>query len=245
MLGSQDHGREEHPHMSIDVPQERPRPALGSLNGRASLRSRVAEALREALVVGELEPGSIYSAPALAQRLGVSATPVREAMMELAQEGLVEPLRHRGYRVVEFSDRALDEILEVRTLLEAPMVGQAVHLAGPEQIADLRTLADGIERAAADGDLTGFIAADTAFHLRLLSIAGNSRLVEEVRRLRGMSRLSAVRRLHEEGLLASTMREHHALLDLVEAGDAAGAEDLMRRHLGHVRGVWAGRSEQD
>lgn len=93
ILGTQDHGREEHPHMSIDVPQERPRPALGSLSGRASLRSRVAEALREALVVGELEPGSIYSAPALAQRLGVSATPVREAMMELAQEGLVEPVR--------------------------------------------------------------------------------------------------------------------------------------------------------
>jgi DNA-binding GntR family transcriptional regulator len=229
--------------MSVDLPEGREQPVLGSLTERPSLRSRVVDALREAMVAGELEPGRIYSAPALAERLGVSATPVREAMMELTQEGLVETLRHRGYRVVELSDVALDEIIELRALIEVPMVGKVAGLATPEQVAALRPVADRLEETARTGELREFIAADTAFHLELLSIGGNRRLVEEVRRLRGMSRLSALRRLYEEGSLVTTAREHHVLLDLVEAGDTQGAEDLMRRHLGHVRGVWAGRAE--
>lgn len=229
--------------MSIDPLRERPVPVIGSLAEHASLRSRVTEVLREAMIAGELEPGSVYSAPALAERLGVSATPVREAMMELTQEGLVETLRHRGYRVVEFSEVALDEIIELRALIEVPTVARVARIASVEQIAALRPLADRLTETAEIGQLREFIANDMAFHLRLLAIAGNQRLVEEVRRLRGMSRLSALHGLYEEGRLVETAQEHHALLDRIEAGDAAGSEALMRHHLGHVRGVWAGRAE--
>ena len=229
--------------MSVDLPEGRGNPVLGSLAARPSLRSRVVDVLREAMVAGELEPGRIYSAPALAERLGVSATPVREAMMELTQEGLVETLRHRGYRVVELDDVDLDEILQVRSLLEVPTVGRVAETASPEQVAALRPVADRLDETARTGELREFIAADMTFHLELLSIAGNRRLVEEVRRLRGLSRLSALHRLYEEGRLEATAREHHLLLDLVEARDRTGAEDLMRRHLGHVRGIWAGRDE--
>ena len=137
----------------------------------------------------------------------------------------------------------LDEIIEVRELIEVPTVGRVAAMATSEQVALLRPLADRLNETAAAGDLQEFIATDTTFHLRLLGIAGNQRLVEEVGRLRGMARLSALRRLYEEGRLGATAREHHDLLDLVEARDVAGAEALMRRHLGHVRGVWAGREE--
>ena len=229
--------------MSIDAPQGRTSPVIGSLPEHTSLRSRVTQVLREAMVAGELEPGTIYSAPALAERLGVSATPVREAMMELTQEGLVETIRHRGYRVVELGDVALDEIIELRALIEVPTVGRVAESATAEQVALLRPLADRLAETAASGELREFIATDTAFHLQLLAIAGNRKLVDEVRRLRGMSRLSALRRLYEEGRLTATAREHHALLDRIEARDAQGAEALMRHHLGHVRGVWAGLPE--
>jgi DNA-binding GntR family transcriptional regulator len=229
--------------MSVDVPQGRATPVIGSLAASSSLRSRVTEVLRQAMIAGELEPGQIYSAPALAERLGVSATPVREAMMELTKEGLVETLRHRGYRVVEVGDVALDEIIELRELIEVPTVGRVARVATPEQIDLLRPLADRLNETAEAGELQEFIATDMDFHLRLLAIGGNGHLVEEVRRLRGLSRLSALRRLSGEGRLVVTAQEHHDLLDLVQAGDASGAEDLMRRHLGHVRGVWAGRAE--
>lgn len=223
-----------------------PRSIIGSLSEQTSLRARVTEVLREAMVAGELEPGQIYSAPTLAQRLGVSPTPVREAMMELAKEGLVEALRHRGYRVLEFSDASLEHIRELRELIEVPTIGRVAQVATAENIEELRPLADELNQTAAAGELQAFVAADMIFHLKLLGIMGNPVLVEEVRRLRGMSRLYGLRRLHKEhgeALLASA-REHHELLDLIAVGDGAGAESLMRRHLGHVSGIWAGRPEE-
>lgn len=227
----------------LHAPDEPGASVLGPLSATAGVRDRVVEVLREAMVVGELEPGVVYSAPALAKMLGVSATPVREAMMELALQGHVEILRQRGYRIRAFSPEELDQLLEVRELLEVPAVGRAADMATGEQVAALRPLADHINEAARRGELREFIAADTALHCRLLACGGNDRLVGEVWRLRGLSRLLGLRRLHEEGVLVVTAQEHHQLLDLVEAGDREGAQALMRGHLGHVRGVWAGRAE--
>lgn len=218
-------------------------PVVASLTAHSSIRARVTEALREAMVAGTMEPGTVYSAPALAQMLGVSATPVREAMIDLCKEGHVEAIRNRGYRVVPISDRELDEIVELRALIEVPTVAIAASVATPEQVASLRPLADELERTAADGLLREFITADNAFHLGLLAIAGNELIVREARRLRGLSRLSALQHLHEEGRLVQTAAEHAQLLDLIQAKDSEGAAALMAKHLGHVRGIWAGKPE--
>ncbi|GAA1722822.1 GntR family transcriptional regulator [Isoptericola hypogeus] len=227
--------------MSTGTRGRRSAPIIGTLADHGSIRSRVLETLREAMVAGELEPGAVYSAPVLAQRFGVSATPVREAMMELTHEGLVETIRQRGYRVVELSEVALEEILQIRELIEVPTVGRAAAVATPEQVRALRPLADRIDSTAAAGELQEFVAADTMFHTEVLAIAGNARLVEEVRRLRHMSRLLGLHALHSEGRLVATLREHHELLDLLEARDVTGAETWMHRHLEHVRSVWSGR----
>lgn len=216
---------------------------MGALEGRTSLRAQVQDRLREALVAGELEPDAIYSAPKLAQQLGVSPTPVREAMMELAAEGFVEPLRHRGYRVVELSESTLVEVTEVRALLEVPAVGRVAEIAPGRDLSEFREMAQELVETAAAGELRRFIAADMRFHLGLLRMLGNEVLLEEVRRLRRRTRLYGLRAMAEAGTLAATAQEHHELLDHLEAGDRSAAEALMRRHLGHVRGVWAGRAE--
>ena len=88
--------------MTVDTGDLLDLPTVGE---RQSLREQVAQALRGALVAGEMRPGTVYSAPALATRFGVSATPVREAMLDLAKEGLVEAVRNKGFRVVGLSDR--------------------------------------------------------------------------------------------------------------------------------------------
>src|SRR5690242_15258839 len=98
------------------------RPEIISALRADSLREKVTRALEAALVAGEMKPGVIYSAPALAERFGVSATPVREAMLDLVREGMVEPVRNKGFRVTALSDRDLDELTELRTLIEAPTV---------------------------------------------------------------------------------------------------------------------------
>ncbi|WNO70395.1 GntR family transcriptional regulator [Streptomyces sp. AM8-1-1] len=208
------------------------------------LRDRVAHALRAALVAGELRPGSVYSAPVLAADFGISATPVREAMLDLAREGLVEPVRNKGFRITEVSERDLDQYTELRALIEVPTIGRVTRSATAGQLEELRPLAEEIVARARDHDLIGYLDADRRFHLGLLALAGNDRLVETVGDLRKRSRLYGLRGLDEQGRLISSAEEHIELLDLMLSGDAAAAEACMARHLGHVRSLWAAARDE-
>ncbi|MFD0141237.1 MULTISPECIES: GntR family transcriptional regulator [unclassified Streptomyces] len=203
------------------------------------LRDQVAHALRAALISGELRPGVVYSAPTLAEDFGISATPVREAMLDLAREGLVEPVRNKGFRVTEVDERDLDQYTEIRALIEIPVVGRVTRTAAREDLEALRPVAEEIVRAAREHDLIGYLEADRRFHLTLLGLAGNERLVETVGELRKRSRLYGLTALDERGELIPSAEEHLELLDLMLAGDARGAERCMKRHLGHVRSLWA------
>lgn len=209
----------------------------------ASFRDQAARAIRAAVVTGEIEGGKIYSVPSLADRFGVSATPVREAMLDLVSEGLAEPVPNRGFRIIEASPEDLDEIFELRVFLEVPAL---VRLAGSLSAADTKRfarLADAIESTAECGDLVGFLEADRSFHLELLSLLGNQRLVAFVDRLRMQSRLPGLEALIGTAELISTAREHRAILLALTGGDRRRVATLMTRHLGHTRGVWAGIQE--
>ncbi|MFJ6796833.1 GntR family transcriptional regulator [Streptomyces sp. NPDC091268] len=214
------------------------------IKAQERLRDQVGHALRAALIAGELRPGSVYSAPGLAAELGVSATPVREAMLDLAREGLVEPVRNKGFRITEVSERDLDQYTELRTMIEVPTIGRVTRMATPEQLEALRPIAEEIVTSAREHNLIGYLEADRRFHLSLLALAGNDRLVETVGDLRKRSRLYGLTGLDEAGKLVSSAEEHIELLDLMIAGDAEAAEECMVRHLGHVRSLWArGRDE--
>jgi DNA-binding GntR family transcriptional regulator len=217
--------------------------ALGTIGADASLREKVTQRLRAAIVTGDLRPGTVYSAPSLAARFGVSATPVREAMLDLAKGGFVEVARNKGFRVIDLSDDDLDEIAAIRALLEVPTMRDIAKNIDSATIARARPRAAAIEVAAAEGDLTTFTQLDTDFHLDLLGVLGNKRLVSIVHELRMSTRLGGLHQLMAEGRLTATAREHVMLLDMLETHNADGAVALMRQHIGHVRGAWAGRRE--
>lgn len=217
--------------------------SLPALRGRRSLREEITAILRGAVVSGDLVPGTVYSAPSLAERFGVSATPVREAMLDLATDGLVEVVPNKGFRVVRLTDAELDALTEIRALLEPPVVRRlAEEGVEPAALEALRPLAAAIEDAAHRRDFIAHVAYDLDFHLGLLALGGNPRLVEIVRSLRQGSRLYGLRGLPDDPSAFASFHEHAELLDLVAARDADGAEALMRRHIGHVRGEWADRS---
>jgi len=209
-----------------------------------SLREQVTRALEAAIVDGELEPGVIYSAPGLAERFGVSATPVREAMIDLVKEGFVEPLRNRGFRVAEMSDEDLDNIAQIRLLIEVPTISQVASLLTPARFEELAVAAEAIEQAAADGDVLQYLDADRRFHVELISAIGNARLTDLVDRLRRQARLFGLKDLAKAGRLMASAREHRALLDALRVQDIQAAENLMRAHIGHTRGLWAGRRDR-
>lgn len=216
---------------------------LSTIQQYKSLRATVTDALRTAIIVGDLEEGELYSAPALAEPLGVSATPVREAMMDLAGENLVTPVKNKGFRVTVMTSRDLEEMMEVRQLLEPPAVRSLAGKIPQSELGMLRQQAQQIVAAAEEGDLRTYLGVDRDFHAEILRHTGNKRLVDLATKLRGQTRLKALRPLADSGELVDSAREHEELLDLMAAGEADGVYELMMRHIGHSSRLWAQGSE--
>jgi len=204
-----------------------------------SLRETVTQILRAAIISGEMAPGEVYSAPALGTRFGVSATPVREAMVDLSREGLVETVPNKGFRVTAVSESDLDDIAALRMLIEPPTVREVTPRIPAEAIPALRELARAIVDNAAAGDLVAYTEADRRFHLTILEYSHNQRLLTLVSDLRSHTRLYGLSGMVSRGTLAASAAEHLELVDLIAARDAEGAGNLMRQHIGRVRAEWA------
>ncbi|MDQ4213243.1 GntR family transcriptional regulator [Microbacterium capsulatum] len=217
--------------------------ATGILVPAESLREQVERTIAARIVSGESLPGEVLTVPTLAGDFGVSATPVREAMLNLARRGFLQPIRNRGFQVTEVSADELRQLSDVRILLEAPPMRIVAGNVGPELEQELRALAARIMQAAQEGRFEEYLESDTAFHLRILEATGNAKLVDVVRELRQQTRLVGLVHLAETDALMPSAREHGELVDLLVAGDGPGAEALMRRHIGHVGGLWSGLAE--
>ncbi|MFH8344174.1 GntR family transcriptional regulator [Streptomyces sp. NPDC018045] len=203
---------------------------------RHSVRGQVLAALREALISGELIPGEVYSAPALAVRYGVSATPVREAMQTLAGEGAVEVAPNRGFRVAERTHRDLAELAEVRAMLEVPALLRLARALPAGRWEELRPLAAAGVAAAARGDRAGYTEADHAFHHALLALTGNRQLLlvaDDLHR-RTQWPVPGGPAPRTADLLAAAS-EHTALLDALMAREYAIVERIAREHLASGR----------
>ncbi|MFF1551773.1 GntR family transcriptional regulator [Rhodococcus erythropolis] len=211
---------------------------------RTSLRSDATRLLRARISSGELESGRLYAIGDIAAQLEVSPTPVREALLDLKSQGLIEMVRNRGFRIVELTDDELEEIVEVRLMLEPPAMAKVAVLDPPLDLTDLWTLSKRVENAAAEGDLVSFLTLDKDFHLELLAALGNARLVKVVEQLRDQTRLSGLKGIAGSKDLVGSAREHDQLLKALQSRDPVAAEAVMTAHLHHVSGLWAGRSEK-
>lgn len=213
--------------------------SLAPLTRPSNLRETVLERLRTAIITGELIEGELHSAPTLGTALGVSATPVREAMMELAREGLVETVKNKGFRIKGMTDEELDNLAEIRLLIEPPTVAKVAGKVSQESLEKLRELADTCTAAAESEDLVEYLRIDREFHALVLQYAGNEQLVELATSLRRRTRLYGLTALAREGKLTDSSREHHTLIEHLENGETQQAEALMHRHIGHARDIWA------
>lgn len=221
------------------------RSALAPLSRTLNLRESVTEKLRTAIITGELAEGEVVSAPVLGAALGVSATPVREAMMDLAREGLVETVKNKGFRVTAVTDKELDDITEIRLLIEPPTVARVVGSIPEHGFTELQRLADECLAAAKAEDLNGYLAKDREFHALILAYSENRQLAELATSLRRRTRMYGLQALVRENKLADSAREHHELLELMRAGDAEASRVLMDRHIGHARGLWARGTDEE
>lgn len=211
-----------------------PRLVLPSPEG-GSLADAVAEAVREAIAAGELVEGTTYSVYQLAELLRVSRSPVREALLRLADAGLVEIARNRGFRVVLPTAHDLAEIFEIRSALEPAACRRATERADPEALARIAGHLDDMGRATDLTDAAAFWVADRALHDAILVAAGNRRAAAIVGQLRATTALLGPPTTATGRALHEILGEHEPIVLAVLAGDAPGAEVAMRRHLSRTR----------
>ncbi|WP_370467434.1 GntR family transcriptional regulator [Pseudonocardia hydrocarbonoxydans] len=202
--------------------------------GADPMGARVLGALRTAVISGELAPGSLHSVQQLATQLGVSRTPVREALIQLAQQGIVRFERNRGVRVLQTSLHDLEEVFALRLLLEVPATRRACALLDATGRRDLRRIFRAMERAADADDEFALWEHDRRFHRAVLEASGNRRLAQYVDGLRdtvlrrGVSTARSSRSLHD------IVAEHVVILERIEAGDPDGAAAAMHAHVRHT-----------
>lgn len=230
-----------------DMRNEAPMPDSQQAGDRritaTSLRDQAMRMIRARIIAGEIEPDRLYAIGQIAEEMGVSITPVREALLDLAKDGMIEMARNRGFRVRTMTEHDLDEIVELRRMIEVPAVRRIAERNLLSDPAPLYELCAATEKCAAAGDWVGFLDNDRAFHLGLLSHLGNERLLGFVGSLRDQSRLYGLDRIAGSDKLLASTREHTELLDAVAVGNAEEAAQIMSRHLSHSRGIWAGRDE--
>jgi len=215
-------------------PKRRPDVGLGPIGPRPSRTREVLDVLRSSIVNGELASGSLHSVVSLAETLGVSRTPVREALIELAGRGMVRFERNRGVRILQTSIHDLEEIFEIRLMLEVPAAHRAVARMTPAVVRELRSHLVSMERAAAAGDQSRLWIHDRRFHHALLVAAGNRRLADYVDSLRDMVLVRGVTTAGRARSLEAIVAEHQAIFDQVEAGDRDGAAATLRAHIEHT-----------
>jgi DNA-binding GntR family transcriptional regulator len=196
--------------------------------------SRVGDAysrLKEEIRTNRMPPGYQAPEPEIALRLGMSRTPVREALIRLEAEGLVELVPRRGARVLPIRPEDMREIYEILSALE-PEAAAAVAARGPSD-AELLPLEDAtsdMERALADNDLDAWADADDRFHMQLLDLNGNKRLHKIITAVLDQVHRARIVTLRLRALPERSTREHRDILECMRRGDAAGTRDAFRAH---------------
>ena len=202
--------------------------ALEPIAAPQTLASHARSAVLAAIGDGRLEPGSLHSVAQLAAQLGVSRTPVREALLMLEREGRVRFERNRGVRVLAPTAHDIAEVFELRRLLEVPSTASA---AGRVDLDALQAELDGMSRAAEAADEAAFMDHDERFHALIVAASGNRRLVAAVAALRDAVRGRGASTVGRSRSLQEIQAEHAAILDAVRSGDADRAGAAMRYHL--------------
>lgn len=198
-----------------------------------SIQTRVIEAVRQRIISGELEPGVSLSEIALAEAFGVSRTPVREALKQLQTEGLVEIRPRVGTFVTTPSRREINELFEMKALLEGAAARLLAHRGNVPELEGLRENLRATDRAVKAGDEERYAGLVEEFHDLIIVGADNAKLHAHYRML--MNQLAYQRlvrtSLSQPGRPAKSGSEHHHVVELLEAKDGDAAERVMREHV--------------
>ncbi|MFE0720334.1 GntR family transcriptional regulator [Streptomyces rochei] len=221
-----------------------PGPSRTGAVTRSTLRQQIADALRDEVLAGRLQPGQEFTVKEIAEQYGVSATPVREALVDLSAQGLLDADHHRGFRVHEYSVDDFRGMVEARSLVIGGMflALEGDRLGGPDPadvriaaaLAGVRRRGEEAQRAATAGDLTVLIGYDLRYWRELAVLFGNPYLADFLHRLRVQSWVCTVQHLRRLGELRGALWSGHTeLVDALARRDAPAARALIDAYNAH------------
>ena len=201
---------------------------------RQSLEASVYEAVREGIISGELRPGDPLVEAQLSADLGISKTPVREALIRLARDGLVVQELHRRSRVATPTVEDVRQACEVRRWVEGEIAAQAARDAPPELIEQLEASIRDSERSLRRRDTRRWAEAVESFTDTLVAYSGNRYAADLLERMRNILSLIANVSQVAPGRRARSIEEHRAILEAIRRGDPSAADEATREHLSSI-----------
>lgn len=209
-----------------------------NMNEYLPLRDVVFNTLRQAILRGELKPGERLMEIQLANKLGVSRTPIREAIRKLELEGLVLMIPRKGAEVADISEKSLRDVLEVRKALEELAVQLACDKITEEKIADLKKAAEDFKKILKSKDITEIAEADVRFHDIIFMATDNQKLVQLLNNLREQMYRFRVEYLKKEEVHPQLIAEHEKIIECIVERDKVKASAIVSEHIDNqVEGV--------
>ncbi len=206
-------------------------PKFTAIKQPASLAKMAYEAIRQSILSGQWKIGELYNEKAIAADLGISRTPAREALLELAAQGLIIFLPRRGLMVNRFTRRDVDEIFELRKAIELAAVEKITLTCPPFDLFEIEESLLKQRKAAKEKDYLAFMEADRKFHTSFSELTNNRRLIAILENLRDMIHVMGAKALALEGRALIVIEEHLAIFEAVSRGNSEEARRTMAYHL--------------
>lgn len=202
-----------------------------TMNEYLPLRDVVFNTLRHAILKGELEPGERLMEISLAQKLGVSRTPIREAIRKLELEGLVVMVPRKGAEVADITEKDLRDVLEVRTALEELSIELAMKNMTDEDYEQLKEANEAFARNSAGDDLIKLAEADVAFHEVIYMATGNKRLIQMINNLREQMYRYRLEYIKDKSTHARLMEEHNLIMKAMQDNNIEAGKATIKLHV--------------
>jgi DNA-binding GntR family transcriptional regulator len=194
-----------------------------------TLREKILETIREAILKGTLKPGEKVAEPELAERFGISRTPIREAFRQLESEGYLTVIPRKGAVVAALSEQDVQEFYAIKSILEGYAAELAAARLSDKEIERLVTINERLKKLAKEGDVKVFFRVHNEFHELFLRASGNSKLYELVQQLGLKFNRLRMASLSVEGRMAISVAEHDRLLEAFRNHDGDMAENLVKK----------------
>jgi len=206
-------------------------PKFAALKQPESLAKMAYEAIRKSILSGQWKIGELYNEKAIAADLGISRTPVREALLELASQDLIIFLPRRGLMVNRFTRHDVDEIFELRKAIELAAVEKITVADPPFDLFEIEEALLSQRKAVKQKDYFAFMEADRLFHTSFSELTSNRRLIAILDNIRDMIHVMGAKALALEGRAVEVIKEHQTIFEAVKKGNIEEARRAMAYHL--------------